>query len=103
MRAGQNAALQMDHGGRIQQPRGGSVSCDVKAYVSCREFVGIPTRVRSMNVYCANQGGTADQISYVRFVPDRMFLSCQGLFVSEVPDGRGIARISANVSIRRKP
>ena len=37
------------------------VFCDVLAYVSCRGYVGI---LQSAQLFIANQGGTADIVSY---------------------------------------
>ena len=41
----------------------GRVFCDVWAYVSCRGYDGIPTRVRQ---FAVKQGGTAGESIYAR-------------------------------------
>ncbi len=43
--AGPNAEIQMDRGGRRER-KDFSVFCDVRAYVSCRGYAGIPERAR---------------------------------------------------------
>ena len=59
LRIGQETNRQMDRGGRIQRLKS-RVFCDVRAYVSCRGYVGIPL---SAWFKAMNQGGTAKQNS----------------------------------------
>ncbi len=56
------------------------VCCDVRAYVSCREYDGIPKRARSGRA--VKQGGTADNCfkRYSSLTEDAFTFFCQGLF-----------------------
>lgn len=56
LRIGQETDRQMDRRGR-REMCAHRVSCDVRAYVSCRGYAGIPLRVQ---VFPVKQGGTAD-------------------------------------------